>query len=496
VTLDSRPSTLDSHGRPFFWLALAVVFAAFFLANHDLLVSKAEAFTGTADEMEQQAAGGNTLRRLAFLSLAGLGVLGFVLPARRRMEWRSPLVLLVLALAGWSVLSAGWSDMPSMTLRRVMVLSCLLLAAFGLVRQLSPREWLHLAWIIPAAGLLIGLGAELSLGTFRPWSADYRFSGTLHPNTQGLSLAAMCFATFCLARDRRSEIGGRRSEVGGSSNGQFVLRPPSSDMRPAGYLVLFAVGLLFLVLTKSRTSVAGVLVGVTLLVTLRTASTWKWSLGLAALWAVSLAAITVSLLNIDVEDQLTQMALMGRKEQAESLTGRMPIWTTLADHVARRPLVGYGYDSFWTADRIDTVSSELQWGVREAHSAYLDTVLSVGLVGGLLLLAVVFVGLRTSSEQYLQSGHPLFGFLFAMLVFSLINACTESGMTMPLFAPFLTAASLLQSATVSAARYAFQPDAVADAASIRTDAGSVRHENGTDAACGLALNETWLRTSP
>lgn len=429
MTLDSRPSTLDSHGRAFFWLALAVVFGAFFLANHDLLVSRAEDFTLTADQMEQEAAGGNTVRRVAYLSIAALGVLGFLLPARRQTEWKSPLVLLMLVFAGWCAVSAVWSDVPSMTLRRVIVLGCLLVGAFGLARQLSPREWLHLAWIIPAAGLLIGLGTELALGTFLPWAAGYRFSGTLHPNSQGMSLAAMCFATFCLARE--------------------------SGWRKRGYLYVFAVGLLFLVLTKSRTSAAGVLLGVTLLLTLRTASGVKWSVGLAALWAVSLAAVGVSLSNIDVEDQLTQMALMGRREQSESLTGRMPIWTTLADHVAQRPLVGYGYDSFWTADRIDTVSSELQWGIREAHSAYIDTVLSVGLVGGLLLLAAVFLGLRRSSEQYLHTGHPLFGFLFAMLAYGMIDACTESGMTMPLFVPFLTAAALLQTATVG---QAFQPD--------------------------------------
>jgi O-antigen ligase len=365
---------------------------------------------------------------------------------------KSPLVLAVLAFAGWCAASAVWSDLPSMTLRRVGVFACLLVAAFGLVRQLSPREWLHLAWMIPAGGLVVGLSAEVVLGTFRPWSAGYRFSGTLHPNTQGLSLAAMCFATFCLARE--------------------------NGWRKCGYVSLFAFGLLFIVLTKSRTSFAGVVVAITLLLTLRTASGVKWSVGMAALWAVSLAAVAVSLLNIDVEDQLTQAALLGRKEQAESLTGRMPIWTTLAEHVAQRPLVGYGYDSFWTPDRIETVSSDLHWGIREAHSAYIDTVLGVGLVGGLLVLTAVFLGLRSSSEQYLQCGHPLFGFVFAMLVFGLINACTESGMTMPLFVPFLTAAALLETATVSAARHAFQPGRV----------------DGRIPALGLALSRERLRT--
>jgi len=420
--------------RPFFWWALGVVFLAFFLANHDVTVSTAEAFTGSVDEMEEQAVGGNLLRRIAFLAIAGLGLIGLMTSVQRE-DLKTPqtgfglLGVLMFAFFGWCLLSLFWSDDPTMTLRRVVVLGCLLTGALGIVRQLSLRELLHLAWIVPAAGLAVGFGAELALGTFRPWSAGYRFSGTLHPNSQGLSLAAMCFATFCLARDagRRED---RRAYRG-------------------RYWSLFAVGLLFLVLTKSRTSFAGVMLAVTLLATLRTASGWKWSVGLASLWTVSTAALCIMLFDVDVERQLTGLALLGRTEQAGSLTGRLPIWETLLEFVRQRPLVGYGYGSFWTPDRIDTVSSELQWGVREAHSAYLDTVLGVGLVGGMLLLLTIFTGLWKACEQYLRTGHPLFGFVFAMLVFGLINGCTESGMTMPMIVPFLVVCGLLQTATVA-----------------------------------------------
>ncbi|MFQ5730470.1 MAG: O-antigen ligase family protein [Planctomycetaceae bacterium] len=434
------------HSRPMFWLTLAVVFGAFFLADHDLSVSQSDAFTGTADEMEQQAAGGNALRRASFLAIAGLGVLGLLLPAyaergqrgttgsgsddgHRRAEpfaIHNPrtairpgvLALLIAALAGWCLLSVLWSDMPSMSLRRCIVAGCLLVGAVGIARQLSLRELVHLAWIIPAVWLAIGVSAEIRLGTFRPWSGEYRFSGTTHPNTQGLSLATMCFATFCLAREGR--------------------------WKKRGYLVVCGIGLLFLVLTKSRTSFAGVLGALTLLLTMRTASGTKWSVGLFAVWSVATAALFVLLFNVDVGEQLTHLALMGRKEQSASLTGRMPIWTVLADFVSQRPIVGYGYESFWTPDRIDAVSTELQWGIREAHSAYIDTVLSVGLVGAGLLLLTVFTGLRSAAQRYLKTGHPSFGFLFAVCVFGLINAFTESGMTMPMFVPFVAVCGFVQ----------------------------------------------------
>ncbi len=408
--------------RAWFWIAFFALFAAFFACDHDVRVSLADAFTGTADEMEQQAAGGNFVRRFAFLSIAGLGLLGLMLPSDRRLGTPTPLLLAPLAAYFvWCLLSIAWSDNPSMTLRRCLVLTCLVLGGGGLVKQLTLREFLHLAWSIPLAYLVIGIGAEVALGTFRPWAGDYRFSGTVHPNTQGLSLATLCLASFCLARE--------------------------SQWRKRGYLFVFAVGFLFLMLTKSRTSFAGLVLAITLLLTLRTASGLKWSVGLGGIWTVATLAVIVLLFNIDVEEQLTDLALMGRKEQAESLTGRMPIWTVLSDYVAARPIVGYGYESFWTPDRIDTVSSELHWGIREAHSAYLDTILGVGLIGGMLLLTAIFAGVGLASKQYLQTGHPAFGWSFGLLVFGLINGCTESGMMMPMFVPFLAVCGLLQVAT-------------------------------------------------
>lgn len=408
----------ESFGRPIFWLATFVVFTAFFATDHDLTISKADAFTSTAEEMEQQAEGGNWERRLAFLGMAGLGMIGFLIPGRNRVGTMTPTLVCIGLFFGWCATSILWSADPSMTIRRSMVLGCLLIAALGISRQLTMRELLHAAWIIPLAGLVIGFGAELALGTFRPWSGNYRFSGTLHPNTQGLSLAALCLSTFCIARE--------------------------SDWKKQGYLVLFGIAFVFLLITKSRTSLAGVLLAVTLILTLRTRSEWKWSVGLGALWCVTAAALFVMLFNIDVQDQLTQMALLGRKEQAESLTGRLPIWTVLSDYVVHRPILGYGYDSFWTPDRIETVSHEIQWGLKEAHNAYLDCVLSVGLIGLCLVLVGVFHMLRRAYVQYLQTGHPLCGFLFGMIVFGLINACTESGMFMPMFVPFLLICSSVQ----------------------------------------------------
>lgn len=423
--MTEQPSTIQTgrfENRPWFWITALTVFGGFFATDHEFSVSTADAFTSTADEMETQAEGGSLKRRISILAIAGLGLLGILVPGRHRFSGITPTIAMMALLVGWCLLSILWSELPSMTLRRCLVLCCLCIGAIGIARQLTFRELLFLAWILPAIGLVIGVFAELSLGTFRPWAGGYRFSGTLHPNTQGESLVAMCLAVFCLARESR--------------------------WKNHGYLLVFSIGLVFIILTKSRTSFAGLTLAVTLILTLRTASSLKWSVGLAGLWCVTTAAVIVMIFNIDVEQQLTELALMGRQEQAESLTGRVPLWTFLTEFASERPLTGHGFDSFWTPDRIDTVSTELQWGLREAHNAYLEMVLAVGLIGAVLLMAIVLHTLRRAHVKYLQTGHPTFGFLFAMLVFGLLNGFTESGMVMPILVPFLLACGFIQMSMV------------------------------------------------
>ena len=63
----------------------------------------------------------------------------------------------------------------------------------GFARQFPAAHVALMALVISGAYLIVGVGTELALGTFRPWSPDYRFAGTVHPNSQGAQLAIFCF---------------------------------------------------------------------------------------------------------------------------------------------------------------------------------------------------------------------------------------------------------------------------------------------------------------
>ena len=66
-------------------------------------------------------------------------------------------------------------------------------------RLFTPRELAAAALSCGVAYLGIGVLTELALGTFQPWRGDYRFSGTLHPNHQGLVCAMIVMTSTYLA---------------------------------------------------------------------------------------------------------------------------------------------------------------------------------------------------------------------------------------------------------------------------------------------------------
>lgn len=445
------------------WIFAATVLilgGCFLLTEHDRSVSKHNDFTLTADDMQHQAGGGNAIRRVAFLTVAGWGLLAAACAHGRSRMAITPLLPAIVFVLGWCLLSLAWSHAPGFTMRRLLVLGCLATGALGLARAVSGADLCRLAIIVCGTSLVLGIANEVVIGTFRPWSGGYRFSGTLHPNTQGLYLTTMCTAAYALVRTRARRVRGSIGAVdqGGMASGGFCSSAslgvdgphsgPYDRSRPQSALILWAVivvGLVFLVLTKSRTSTAGVILSLGTLALLRARVHPAALVGcFVGGWWLLGGALVCHLWQIDPLAELKQLLLMGRSDQAESLTGRIPIWTELAPFIANRFWTGYGYDSFWTPDHIDHVSTRVEWGVREAHSAYIETILSIGVIGLGLLLCVVGAGLVQAAWRFRRNAAPACGVAAGLLVYGLLNSFTESGMTMPLFPTFLLGAMLWQ----------------------------------------------------
>jgi exopolysaccharide production protein ExoQ len=416
--LPANASTIPLASAPGKLLATVIILVVgFFLAGHDLRVSQAVAYTQTAEEMELAAGGGNALRRLAFVAVAGWGVLLFLTskqPLRLNLLLAGSMTLL-LALIGVSFV---WADDPGMCLRRMFALVCCVVAAVGVARAFSLRElcWLALGTLGTLA--VVGVLAELRLGTFRPWSGDYRFAGTVHPNTQGPALATLCLSAFGLAREK--------------SRNQLWLWG------------VFVVAFGLLLLTKSRTTTAAIMLALAAVQIVQTplktklaaAAMLGW-LGCAGLWLIWICGF-------DPLTDFRDAILLGRAEESDTLSGRAFIWPEVMSYASQRLWLGFGYESFWTPARIDAISSNLGWGLREAHNSYLEALLSLGLIGLATFLLVVFTGFAASIRGFCSERSSVYALPIGLTVFGLINAGLESGMVVVNLVPFLLACCYLR----------------------------------------------------
>lgn len=406
-----------------FWTALTVG-AIFFAAEHDWQASKRETFAPTADEMESSAAAGSLGRRLAFPFLAAWGLICIGCRPKVNVSWRGVLPWILAAYLLVCAASLLWSDDPSLTGRRLIVLGCFALGAMCLGTRLELPEICRLVWLVSASYVALGVAIELLLQTFRPWQSDYRFAGSAHPNTQ-VMYCALAFLS------------------------SLAVRTPFAWRGMPGLVALSAGGLI--ILTGSRTGCAGLLAAVAAYGLIQCSWRTNARLALIVVMAAPVILLLVLMADVDLFRNVEQLALLGREDHAESLTGRIPLWDELSWYVRARPLLGYGYNSFWDPDHIYAVSSTLKWGINDSHNAYLESTLSVGLVGTGLLLLAVLLAVRRARLHYRATRLPGYAFLFAVFVLGFVNAFLESGMTLLRFVPFVAALGMVRLALREAA---------------------------------------------
>jgi len=398
-------------------IGVAVCAIAYYLIDHGFAVSSyLETPQEQTVELDDLVAEGNAGRRIGFLMLATLGTAGCVFPARRAFRWTPAIAVLFAFHVGWCYASVVWADDRPLTIRRFGVLTFLVLAAVGIARRLSARE---VCWLVMGVGLAhwaIGLFAECALGTFRPWGAEYRFAGTIHPNNQGVQLAGVALAACCLAKSVR--------------RGRLAL------------IAIAAVAALFLWLTKSRTSCAGLALGVLIIWLPSASQAWKAVAFVFAPTAAVALLLLAYLLNWNAADRIASVALMGRGEEAETLTGRVPLWREVLTYIEERPWLGYGYGGFWNVPRMRRISENQGWQIAHSHSAYLETVLNVGVIGAVVLFGAILLTFVTATRAHVRSGDPGFRFISGFTAFAALYSTTDAVFAQPGFA------SLVQFATV------------------------------------------------
>jgi exopolysaccharide production protein ExoQ len=128
-----------------------------------------------------------------------------------------------------------------------------------------------------------------------------------------------------------------------------------------------------------------------------------------------------------MDSATTMLALLGKDS---TLTGRALIWQLVFDRIGHRPLLGYGFESFWQGFKGESlfVLAAAGWGVPHSHNGYLETLLGLGITG-LTLVAISVLGLAYQAFIYLRRVPGLPGLWpAAFLTYFLIHAVTENSL--------------------------------------------------------------------
>ena len=387
------------------WGVFLLVAGAFLIMEHDYEgPKKFQMLVGATSLSEFQNLEQQLFQPRPWRQAGGilLGVFGLVSILRGRRGANNEMGFLgglLLLFAAWAAMSLFWADDAGLTFRRLVLFMFIILGALGAALSLTQRQFLWLTVMWTGAYLAVALGDEIIQGTFQPFSAGYRFAGTIHPNAQAINCAILFLAVLQLHRD--------------------------AQRRKGALVLLLLISFLFLYLTRSRTaftSVVAVMIVQWGIIQSRSAK--------VAIASAVLVLVIASLLLSSVVWPVAQRGLtMGREDASETtgtLTGRRQLWEQCLEFSAERPWLGYGYGGFWNPERSTEVINQQGWPISHAHNAYLDILLELGPVALLVYVLILLTGITLAISYYRATGEPVYAFFSMVLLFCALNGLLES----------------------------------------------------------------------
>lgn len=334
--------------------ALAAFLAIFGLAFITLLESK-----------------GALLFLMAGMAMAAIRP-GETLAALRR-EW-----LLVL-LALWCVISFGWSDYPSITVRHGIQLVLTVIIGVVIAYRLTPVAFVK---ILFAASSLAGL-ASLASGRTRSDGMGY-LGIYASKNALANASALLIIVALALLLDRRL---------------------PARWRLPA--LASLMLGALLLVMGKSSgalISTLGVIMAFGAIVLLQRLAPYV-RLVVVAMAVVLAAAAGVFLSFFAAELSQMFFDLTGKDV---TLTGRTDLWAVAFQEIAARPVLGVGFQAFWVHGNPLAEQLWAMFGIGgragfHFHNTLISNTVEIGLIGATLQAIIFFAALASSLTWAIRS---------------------------------------------------------------------------------------------
>jgi O-antigen ligase len=334
--------------------------------------------------------GNLTSQILTVLLTGSLGAFVFVKRSRVVLTALTPILVLTFL---WFACSAAFSLYPGLASRRLVLAALTVFQAAVLL--LLPRNRDHFSRLL-AVGALIVLGLCYAGIVFLPELSIHQASDIAEPdlagnwrgffthkNGAGAGMAVLIFV------------------------GIFIARTSSSIL---GTLIVALAGF-FLLFTESKSPIRLlplVLIVSALITRLRLPAA---KLAAAISMPMIIGVLTIGSVTFHPVEQLVQGLLPD-----PSFTGRDEIWRFALDHIAERPILGFGFQAFWgTSELLSNWSYLESWGYRasDAHNGFLNIAVMTGIVGLAISMIWIFAQpfldqIRTPSDRIDPALNTLF----------------------------------------------------------------------------------------
>jgi exopolysaccharide production protein ExoQ len=341
---------------------------------------------------------GSPVDRAAFFAVI---IWGVVVLARRDIDWRRLVAgnKWLLLYFAYCLISIIWSDAPFVLFKRWVKDLGNPIIAIVLLTERRPYDAVvttlrRLSLVfIPLSVLFIRYYPELGRGYTASGATLYTGVGQ-----QKNSLGLICLTTgICYAW-------------------MFLWqRRPIVRM----HIVLVVATCWLLYMSNSQTSVTCLVVCIAILVFAKAPAVARRPtrvMSLSVAGAV-LYLITDSLFPL----KAYILELLGRDA---SLTNRTDVWAVLLKFEAN-PLVGSGFMTFWSGERMASIWKEIQAPINQAHNGYLEQYLNLGYVGVGFIIGVLFFGLLDVRRRFsddLPGSLLRFSFIIAAILYNYTEA--------------------------------------------------------------------------
>jgi exopolysaccharide production protein ExoQ len=336
------------------------------------------------------------------LILCGIWIL-----IKRRVDWTDVFTnnywIWLFFLFG--LFSIAWSDYPLVSLKRLFKASGNVVMALVILTERRPFEAFaailkRISFVlIPLSVLFIKYFPEH--GRTYGWGGRMMYTGAAFQKNGLGQICLLCCIYFSWSLLFNRDEEGRVKET----------------LHWSVSLLLIAMTLWLITVADSATSLVCIVVAAGIFFLCRLPALTQRPRWIVAGGMLAAAVLMLLELALDASSEIIQ--LVGRDP---TLTTRVPMWQGLL-RMAVDPIVGAGYESFWTGDRLWALLSV--YGVRQAHNGYLEMYLNLGLVGLALMIGWIVAGLM-KVHRHMEVDYPSAVLRLCLIVVAVLYNWTEA----------------------------------------------------------------------